>query len=178
MNSFDQLPLKDIHLPDPVSWWPPAVGWWLLLAVVVLTAAVVRLAVRRLAVFRRRRKLNCLLQMEVSRIEREYQSVGDSHRALQQLSVLLRRVSMGMSGRDAVAGLCGQRWIDRLAAAVGPQPGRAECTQLLVEGPYDKNCSVDLSVLFSYLRVWLRAAAAKGFDASRARADSNTGVRK
>ena len=24
-----QLPLKDIHLPDAISWWPPAIGWWL-----------------------------------------------------------------------------------------------------------------------------------------------------
>ena len=25
-----ELPLKDIHLPDAISWWPPAIGWWLL----------------------------------------------------------------------------------------------------------------------------------------------------
>jgi hypothetical protein len=27
--------LKDIHLPDPVSWWPLAWPWWLLLVTIV-----------------------------------------------------------------------------------------------------------------------------------------------
>ena len=40
MNPQDPLAqLRDIHLPEPVSWWPPAPGWWLL-AVLVLIALV------------------------------------------------------------------------------------------------------------------------------------------
>ncbi|MGB5726303.1 MAG: DUF4381 domain-containing protein, partial [Thiogranum sp.] len=38
MNPGSELPLRDIHLPDPLSWWPPAPGWWLLLTLLVAIA--------------------------------------------------------------------------------------------------------------------------------------------
>jgi len=38
MNPGSELPLRDIHLPAPLSWWPPAPGWWLLLTLLVAIA--------------------------------------------------------------------------------------------------------------------------------------------
>ena len=28
------LPLRDLHLPEPVGWWPLAPGWWVILVIV------------------------------------------------------------------------------------------------------------------------------------------------
>jgi flagellar biosynthesis/type III secretory pathway M-ring protein FliF/YscJ len=37
----EQLPLHDIHLPEPISFfWPLAPGWWLLLAFVLVLILV------------------------------------------------------------------------------------------------------------------------------------------
>ena len=35
-----QLPLRDIHLPAAIGWWPPALGWWLLAALVLAAAGL------------------------------------------------------------------------------------------------------------------------------------------
>jgi cbb3-type cytochrome oxidase subunit 3 len=35
-----QLPLRDIHLPEAIGWWPPAIGWWLLAILIPLFMAL------------------------------------------------------------------------------------------------------------------------------------------
>ena len=37
-----QLPIRDIHLPGMIAWWPPALGWWIVAAVAL--AALVAFA--------------------------------------------------------------------------------------------------------------------------------------
>lgn len=57
-NTTQQLPLADIHLPDPIGFWPLAPGWWVvivLLLVVIATAAI--WSYRHLWVPARQRKL-------------------------------------------------------------------------------------------------------------------------
>ena len=43
MNNDPLSQLRDIHTPDPVSWWPLAPGWWIL--IVLIIAAIVALVV-------------------------------------------------------------------------------------------------------------------------------------
>lgn len=31
MPKIEELPLRDIHLPETIGWFPPAIGWWLLI---------------------------------------------------------------------------------------------------------------------------------------------------
>ena len=114
MDSFEQLPLKDIHLPDPVSWWPLAVGWWILLtllAVLIVAAIYWWIAgapARRVAQIRK------IARIQLQNIEADYETGGDIGKLFRDASVLLRRTAMTLFPRDQVAGLCGQAWSDWL----------------------------------------------------------------
>ncbi|MEM8682735.1 MAG: DUF4381 domain-containing protein [Pseudomonadota bacterium] len=31
-----EIPIRDLHLPPEISWWPLAPGWWVILAIVAI----------------------------------------------------------------------------------------------------------------------------------------------
>lgn len=128
---FSQIPLRDIHLPDPVGWWPPAWGWWVLMAALVAGLAV--LAWRYRARFRERAARKTL-----ERVLASLEQGSEPARCLQQISMLMRRYVMSLpdAGPAPVAGLTGERWLAFLDSrwaqrAFSRGPGRA-----LIAGPY------------------------------------------
>ena len=36
----EQIPLRDLHLPEAVGWWPLAPGWWGVIALALIAAAL------------------------------------------------------------------------------------------------------------------------------------------
>lgn len=134
------LPLRDIHLPGPVPWWPPAPGWWILAALVLAGLAVLALRYYR---ERRRRAALKALRSIVAALERG----ADPVECLQQISMLLRRFAMtaaeAAAGRPtAIAGLVGERWLGYLDGVWDRDAFRHGPGRLLLEGPYGRPDSV------------------------------------
>ena len=103
-----QIPLRDIHLPDAIAWWPPAFGWWILGAIVVAGAAVV--VARYLAGWRHRMASRALEQAMKRLREGE-----DPVVCAQSVSMILRRFVMTIHDDPAlVAGLSGEQWLEFL----------------------------------------------------------------
>ena len=103
-----QLPLRDIHLPAAIGWWPPAFGWWIL-AGVALVAAVVW-ALRYRAAWARR-----AAAADLRAALRALRAGGDPVLCALRFSTTLRRFAMTLSDRpERVAGLTGESWLDYL----------------------------------------------------------------
>lgn len=102
---FSQIPLRDIHLPAAVGWWPPAVGWWLVAALALAGLAVALLYYRRHA--RERAALRGLRS-----VLKALDDGSEPSRCLQQISELMRRFAMSVADAGTpVAGLTGERWL-------------------------------------------------------------------
>ncbi|PLX81673.1 MAG: DUF4381 domain-containing protein [Desulfuromonas sp.] len=148
-----QLPLRDIHLPEPISWWPPAPGWWLLAGLFALAALALRMwLVRRRQLAWRRTAL-----AELERLGRAYAEHGDGRRLATEVSVLLRRACLCRAPRAEAAALTGVAWLDYLDAALGDGRFRQGPGAALASAPYRPIAKIDAEGLLQLCRDWLRS---------------------
>jgi len=157
------LPLRDIHLPEPVSWWPPAPGWWLLAGLLILLATSVLLMLR----WHRRGRLGRSARSALERVFGDYRHHGDPQRLLRELSVLLRRIALSYFPRTQVASLSGEAWLeflDRgLAGSVAPGGFRQGPGRVLAEGPFAPSAeAVAVSALERLCQAWLDGIVKSG----------------
>jgi hypothetical protein len=163
--------LRDIHLPDSVSIWPPAPGWWILggLLLLLAGAAALLLHARR----RRQRSWATAAAAELARIEASFSAQRDAVALATALSSLLRRTSLARFPEERVAGLHGDAWFELLcrdvsgAAAEGPPARSASVVRALTRTAYagrdaarvhPDDCD-DCDDWIAFVRSWIRDAA-------------------
>lgn len=153
------LPLRDIHLPPPVSWWPPAPGWWALLAL-----ALGALALTWWWHWRARRPVPVAqaAALALAQIERDWQARADASGLVRDLSVLLRRVSVSVYPRARAASLTGEQWLEFLDTVSGDRQFSSGPGRVLAEGPYRRETEVDGPALIALCRTWIARAARPG----------------
>ena len=103
------LPLREIHLPESVGWWPPAPGWWLLPVLLLLGIAVAWFG--RLLYRRRKYSAISMARKELAAIRSRYAADRDTGHCVRSVSGLLRRVSISVFPRAESAGLTGDEWV-------------------------------------------------------------------
>ena len=132
------LPLRDIHLPEPIGWWPPAPGWWGLGVFLVLMVAgfIAWLHYRHCP-----KPIKSAIA-ELARIESN--STMSPIQKLLALSILMRRMVMTLSPREEVAGLVGDDWLQRLDEIFSTDLFTRAIGRHLAESAYSKDISAGL----------------------------------
>lgn len=156
-NTADPLTqLKDIHLPDPVGWWPLANGWYVLIVLsVVFVLSVVYFFYRR---NRQALAKNKALKLLRSYLEL-YEQNNDAQWASARISELLKRVALVYFPREQVAGIYGKAWIDFLNnTSKGLDFYQVE--MMLLDLPFKSAESPDLKPLFILTQSWIKQRGA------------------
>lgn len=152
--------LKDWHLPDPVSWWPPAPGWWVLAGILL----VVLLLLGRWWLKRRRRGAPVrAARAELQRLREAADPATDPRDYVAAVSALLRRLALVRYPREEVAGLTGDAWLAFLATTGGGDDFTSGPGRVLVDLPYrgrngaDGDGGVDTDALSRLAQRWILA---------------------
>ena len=159
----EAIPLRGLHLPDAVGWWPLAPGWWLLGALLVFACFLLaRRWMRRRAHTAARRK--ALRQLEESRSAFAYH--GNAVTLGAEVSELLRRAMLAYAPRSEVAGLTGDAWLEWLDRDLDQPIFRDGAGRSLLELPYRNPETairdVDIEGMLAAVRERLRTPVGKG----------------
>ena len=152
---MEQLPLRDIHLPDAVDFWPPAPGWWAL----ALLLSALAFGLRHLYKRMRRRSAVKIAGDLLQNMRRQHD--GDAKQTVTALSALLRRVALSTAPRRDVASLCGHAWLQYLDRSLPDAPfsqGPGRCLADAHYRPQPPN-DAELDALFELCERWLKQQA-------------------
>ena len=160
--------LRDIHLPQPVGWWPLAPACWALAAALLVATLGSVLLVR----WRRRRResLRALALAELAKLEQRADASPETLAIA--LTALLRRVALGRARQagaaleassSEVASLHGERWIAYLTEGRKDPACNSRVARELVHSAYAGECAAqtgDPREWIDFTRAWIREVAA------------------
>lgn len=149
--------LKDIHLPDPIGWWPMAFSWWVLLFSLsaLLFALVWFLLDRHKRQAYRREALQRFNELQNNREFTPQQQIL-------QINALLKQVAITAYGRKNVASLNEQAWLKFLydTAKYIPQPDNLAhilATGYQATDKYDpRQVEQQLELWRGYAKQWIK----------------------
>jgi hypothetical protein len=156
----ETLNLRDIHLPEPISWWPPAPGWWILLitTIFIIAAAII---LRKIYL---RKQLKRDIKAELDNIKQQFQQTQNKSQLAKSLSILLRRASISYYPKADIAGLTGDSWLRYLdesnARSSAANIFQSDTGRILLSAPYlpdDSNQDFDAQKLIRLCESWLQS---------------------
>lgn len=132
--------LRDIALPTPIPWWPPAVGWWLVLAFIAIAIAVMLVwawRTWRANAYRRA----ALLELKTAT-------------TITGIAEILKRTALAAYPRSEVASLSGSAWCQWLEESGGCQL-QDDVVEALTHSVFDNDDSANVDSVKSFAVDWI-----------------------
>lgn len=152
---MNDLPLRDIHLPDAISWWPLAIGWWLLPIVILAIIFSVYQLIKIKKQYRARPVYKKIALLELQRIRENFTDTDKSIEQLRAISTLLRRISLSYLPRKTVASLTGEQWVNQLNALTQDTFFSNELASFLTSAPYMPHADFNQDDLLNICEQWI-----------------------
>ena len=150
--------LADIHLPAPVSLWPPAPGWWLL---ALLCAVAAYLLLQRYLRYWRLHQVCQHALAELARCYKDFANAGDQDGAALKLryvnafNAVLRRVALVHFPAANVASLGGAAWVDFIREKGDSSLLTDDIAAALSYGRFQTECEVDVDAMDRLGQAWI-----------------------
>ena len=144
--------LRDVHMPDPISWWPPAFGWWMIMGLLLIGGSLIIWA----WAYRQRTRPRRLALAQLKDVKLQYAAHSDDHWVVTQLSHLVRRVALATFPRSQVAGLSGQSWLHFLDTSGHTNQFSDGPGQALRSGPYQPQGPRAAAELIPVIERWIQ----------------------
>ena len=152
-----ELDLRDIHLPDGVTWWPPGPGWWMLALVLTLLATLLWWYWRR-----HRNPLKLASLQELSRLRAAHANGAAETCTVAQVSTLMRRIAISRLGRAQVAGITGDAWRGCLEELSIDCEFNRDQLDLLTYQRFQRNPDCDVDGLLRACEKWVHGLPREG----------------
>lgn len=100
--------LHDIHLPDPVSLWPPAVGWWIVILLALIAAFFI---VRQALIIWRNGRYKREAFKLLKQVDAQFAGETLNSEGLLAITHIMKRVSIKRYPNASVQRLTGNAWL-------------------------------------------------------------------
>lgn len=152
MLAPDNLDLRDIHLPPPISIWPLAPGWYIAAGLLLSGLAVLGLLLYR---YHRREHNRRLALRQLAHIVQEYHHTAQTTHSLAALNRLLRQVALLYYPPQQVASLHGSAWLSFLDNSIHTRAFTQDAGRLLSDIAYQDSSTADPAALFALAKQWI-----------------------
>lgn len=144
--------LNDIYIPEPIGWWPPSQT--LIGLFVGLSGIIIGLS----WYWWKQRRLNRYRNQAMDLLHSALATATDSQQKIQATNALLKQVAITHYGRQQVAALNGQAWLNFLqkSASYIQQP---EAMQQFVTAHYHPQINLadeDIQACLDYAAKWIK----------------------